>query len=57
MDNKNRGVKCVVGKLDYSEGRVFLLDGDWMLDAEPHVTTLFERLFPGTQTKWVNKYF
>lgn len=36
-------------KLDFTEGRIFLKDGEWYLDAEPHVLVLFERLFPSSK--------
>lgn len=40
--------------IDYSEGRLFLKDKEWVLDAEPHVTTLFERLFPSSRYEYDN---
>jgi superfamily II DNA or RNA helicase len=42
--------------VDYSEGCLFLDGKEWVLDAEPHVTTLFERLFLKTKTRQVYEW-
>ncbi len=36
-------------KVNYTEGRLFLNDKKWFLDAEPQVLVLFERLFPSSR--------
>lgn len=35
------------------EGRVVLVGKEWMVDAEPHVTVQFERLFPSSRVQYV----
>ena len=44
-------------EIDYTEGRLFLHNKQWFLDAEPHVLVLFERLFPRCEilkTYWID---
>jgi hypothetical protein len=38
---------------DDCEGRIALVGSEWMVDAEPHITVQFERLFPSSRVQYV----
>jgi hypothetical protein len=41
--------------VDDCEGRLLLVGNEWMLDAKPHITVQFERLFPSSRVKYAYK--